>query len=158
LACYLIMHGARSYWVRLKWLADLVPLLAQLSDGQKEEIKICAQAAEAESSVAASLLLLRDLFPFAATGPLEAWLRRQAGSRGVLRRLDRYRQMIGQDNDWQRSPLDNAKISLEASLALFESPMMRARMLVAAPPSMLTRRIAGAIWPQERALTRGGPP
>jgi hypothetical protein len=158
LACYLIMHGARSYWVRLKWLADLVPLLALLNGWQKEEIVHCARAAGAESSTAASLLLLRDLFPFATTGPLESWLQHQAGLAGVHRRLNRYRQMIGQDDDWQRSPLDNAKISLEASLALFDSRITRARMLVAAPPSMLTRRLAGAIWRQDRALTRGESP
>ena len=158
LACYLIMHGAQSYWVRLKWLADLVPLFARLDDVEKDAISVRARQAGAGHSVAASLLLLRQLFPFTQLGPLVPWLEAHQHRPAVNKRLERYAQMIGMDRDWKRSPLDNARITMEAYFSLFESPWTRAGMVPVALLSSAVRRAAGAVWRADRALTRGDTP
>jgi hypothetical protein len=158
LACYLVLHGAQSYWVRLKWLADLVPLLAILDDRDKETVIVRARQVGAESSVAASLLLLRMLFPFASLGPLVPWIEMQEGREAVRRRLARYARMIGMEDDWKHSPLDNARITMGAYLSLFEAPSTRAYLVPVALLSSAVRRTAGAIWPAARALTRDDNP
>jgi putative nucleotidyltransferase-like protein len=158
LACYLILHGAQSYWVRLKWLADLVPLLAILGDQDKQTVIVRAQQVGAESSVAASLLLLRMLFPFASLGPLAPWLEMQERRQAVRRRLLRYARMIGMEDDWKHSPLDNARITMQAYMSLFEAPSTRACLVPVALFSSVVRRTAGMMWPAARALTRDDNP
>jgi Uncharacterised nucleotidyltransferase len=158
LACYLILHGAQSYWVRLKWLVDLVPLLARLDDAEKEKIPRLARLSGTEKSVAASLMLLQSLFPFAALGPLQSWLAQQVGQRSVQARLTRYACALGMENDWGHSPLDNAGLTMQAYMSLFESPWTRVQMVPVAALSSLVRRTAGAIWRKERALTRSDAP
>jgi hypothetical protein len=154
LACYLIMHGAQSYWVRLKWLVDIVVLLSILDDREKLAIMTRAQQVGVEKSVAASLLLLRLLFPFAQLGPLEPWITGEQQQSAVRKRLARYAEMIGADSNWKRSPLDNARVGMEAYWALFEAPWTRARMIPVALLSSAVRRLAGAVWRADRALTR----
>ena len=90
LAFYLIAHGALSYWVRLKWLVDLLPMFARLSDAERLAVLDRARRARCENSVAASLLLLRRLFPFAAIAPLIPWLEEMQTRPAVRRRLRRY--------------------------------------------------------------------
>lgn len=153
LAFYLIAHGALSYWVRLKWLVDLVPLLERLSDPERLAILERAQRAKTESAVAASLLLLRHLFPFAALGPLDAWLEQRQSAVPVQRRLRRYGELLGQADDQRGSPLNDAWMMLEASGMLFEAPSTRARILASAPISSFLRRTAGLLYPADRALT-----
>jgi hypothetical protein len=153
LAFYLIAHGALSFWVRLKWLADLVPLLAKLSGGERLAILELARRTRTESSVAASLLLLRALFPFAALEELGPWLEQKKSRPSVQRRLRRYGELLGRDDDRQHSPLNDALVMLEASLMLFEAPLTRARVLLSAPLSSVLRRTAGLIYRADRALT-----
>jgi hypothetical protein len=154
LACYLILHGAQSYWVRLKWLVDLVPLLSQLDRVEKKRIPGLARLSGTEKSAAASLLLLQSLFPFAALGSLQPWLTEQARRPSVQARLARYARTLSMENDWGHSPLDNAGLTMQAYMGLFESPWTRTQMVPVAMLSSLVRRTAGAIWRKERALTR----
>jgi hypothetical protein len=158
LAFYLIAHGALSFWVRLKWLIDLVPLFAQLSDAEKLGIVERARFARAENSVAASLSLLRALFPFVSLGGLYSWLEQKEKEASVKRRLARYADMIGRDRDWKLSPLDNALIALHANWLVFEAPSARARILMSAAPSSLARKIAGSLMKTDRALTQSDEP
>jgi hypothetical protein len=158
LAFYLIAHGALSFWVRLKWLIDLVPLFAQLSDAEKLSIIEHARFARAENSIAASLLLLHALFPFVSLGGLYAWLEQKEKEASVKRRLARYADMIGRDRDWKLSPLDNALIALQANWLVFEAPSTRARILMSAAPSSLARKIAGSLMKSDRALTQSEEP
>ena len=153
LAFYLIAHGSLSYWVRLKWLVDLVPLLAKLSGDERLAILERARKARAENAVAASLLLLRALFPFAALEELTPWLEEKASRSSVQRRLHRYGEFLGQGNDQKHSPLNDAWVGLEASLMLFEAPLTRARILLSAPISSVLRRTAGLLYRADRALT-----
>ena len=155
LACYLLMHGAQSYWVRLKWLVDLIPLLARLKASEKRTLISRVEEMRTEHSVAASLLLLRHLFPSASLGPLSPWLDGLNHTRAVKRRLERYVQMIIIVKVWKCSPLDNARIATQAYMALFESPWMRARMIPVALLSCCARRTGGAVWREARKLTRG---
>lgn len=153
LAFYLIAHGALSYWVRLKWLVDLVPLFASLSPAEQIQVRDKARLAMAENSLAASLLLLEALFPFAAIAPLKAWLDEMAPRPPVQRRLGRYIAMLERANDRERTPLSDAWIMLEATNLLFEAFSTRSRILVTAPLSSAVRRAAGRFYPAERSLT-----
>lgn len=153
LAFYLIAHGALSYWVRLKWLADLVPLLAKLSGAERLAILERGRHARAESSVAASLLLLRALFPFAALEELGPWLEQKISWPSVQRRLRRYGELLARGDNQEHSPLNDALVMLEASCMLFEAPVTRARILLSAPLSSVLRRTAGLLYRADRALT-----
>lgn len=153
LAFYLIAHGALSYWVRLKWLVDLVPLLARLDANDLHAIRERARCARAENSLAASLLLLRALFPFAVPDPLRDWLDEKMKEAAVQYRLRRYAELLGREDDQKHSPLNDALVMLEATFLLFEAPSTRLRLLAAAPFSSIMRRIAGWLYRAERALT-----
>jgi len=153
LAFYLIAHGALSYWVRLKWLVDLVPLLAKLDTIDVLAIRERARCARAENSLAASLLLLRALFPFAVPDPLRDWLDEKMRKAAVQYRLRRYAELLGREDDQKHSPLNDALVMLEATLLLFEAPSTRLRILAAAPFSSIIRRMAGRRYRAERALT-----
>jgi hypothetical protein len=153
LAFYLIAHGALSYWVRLKWLVDLVPLLCRLGDDELATIRARAASARSENAVAAGLILLRMLFPFVALGPLEDWLEKMRSSRPVQRRLRLYAGALGNDGGERRSPLNDAWTMLEAAILLFEAPSTRMRILLTAPFSSAMRRMAGLIHHKERSLT-----
>lgn len=154
LACYLIVHGAQGFWVRLKWLVDLVPLFAKLNDAEKSAIPSLACRLGAEHSVLASLCLLQMLFPFVELGPLRPWVSGAAERLPVRRRLKRYAEMIGTKRDWRRSPLDNVWMTMAAWLSLFERPATRVRLIPSALLSSAVRRLAGALLPEARALTR----
>jgi hypothetical protein len=158
LACYLIAHGALCYWVRLKWLADLVPMFAKLSSAETLAIPELARHMGAENSAAASLLLLRELFPFAALTPLASWLERKRSEPTVQLRIHRYAQMVGLCRDWKSSPLDNARLTLEAQWMTFEALSTRIRILLSAPVSSALRRIAGSLSRADRALTMSDTP
>jgi hypothetical protein len=153
LAFYLIAHGALSYWVRLKWLVDLVPLLAKLDSKDALAIRERARCARAENSLAATLLLLRALFPFAEPEALRDWLNEKMRKTAVLYRLRRYAELLGREDDQKHSPLNDALVMLEATFLLFEAPSTRLRLLATAPFSSIVRRIAGRLYRDERALT-----
>jgi hypothetical protein len=153
LCFYLIAHGALSYWVRLKWLVDLVPLLTKLGAEDLLAVRERACQAGAENSVAASLLLLRTLFPFAALDPLRDWLDEKKRQGQVQRRLRRYAQLLGRTDDRKHSPLNDAMVMMEANLLLFEAPSTRLRLFASAPFSSIMRRMACRIYRAERALT-----
>ncbi|HXL71825.1 MAG TPA: nucleotidyltransferase family protein [Rhizomicrobium sp.] len=153
LAFYLIAHGALSYWVRLKWLMDLVPLLAKQNTKDLLAVHERARRAGAENSLAASLLLLRALFPHAALDPLRDWLDEKMRQGPVLRRLHRYAELLGREDDQKHSPLNDAMVMLEATMLLFEAPSTRLRLLATAPFSSIMRRTACRLYRAERALT-----
>ena len=153
LAFYLIAHGALSYWVRLKWLVDLVPLLGRLGNDELAAIRARARGARSENAVAASLLLLQALFPFVALEPLEDWLEKMRSDRAVERRFRCYAGALGGDDAEKRSPLNDAWAMLEAAMLLFEAPSTRLRILITAPFSSAMRRLAGLIYYRERSLT-----
>ena len=145
LAFYLIAHGALSHWARLKWLADLVPLFAKLSDDDKLRIIEVAEAVRATKSVAASLCLLDALFPFAALGPLRPWFEKRRGTRRVQGRLTLYTRAASQPVLERNSPLNNRWMALEAGWSFFEAPSTRARLLVLGPLSAALRATATSL-------------
>ena len=154
LAFYLIAHGALSYWVRLKWLVDLVPLLAKMDDQERLAILERASRARAESAVAASLLLVAravSLRRAGATGR-HGWRRKNRSPRCAAA-------CAAMANCWAAL---TAKVilrsmtrwmMLEASGMLFEAPLARARLLLSAPLSSAMRRTAGILYRADRALT-----
>jgi hypothetical protein len=158
LACYLIAHGALCFWVRLKWLVDLVPLFAKLGSAETLGIPERARRMNAERSTVASLLLLRTLFPFVALEPLAPWLERKQPEPAVQLRVRRYAQMLSLSRDWKSSPLDDARMALKAQWMVFEASSTRARILLSAPVSAGMRRIAGALSKEDRALSMSDTP
>ncbi len=153
LAFYLIAHGALSCWVRLKWLVDLVPLLARLGEDGLAGIRARACKARSQSAVAASLLLLRTLFPFVALGPLDGWLEEMSARPAVQLRFRHYANALGCNEGEMRSPLNDAGAMLRAAILLFEAPSTRMRILLTAPISSVLRRLACLVYRNERSLT-----
>ena len=153
LAFYLIAHGSLSYWIRLKWLVDLVPVLARLKDNELSAIRARASSARSESAAAASLLLLRTLFPFVALGPLDEWITEMSSRKAVRHRFNLYAKSLGSDERETPSPLNDARAMLEAALLVFEAPSTRARILIDAPFSSAMRRLACLIYRTDRSLT-----
>src|SRR6202012_3562955 len=94
LAFYLTTHGALSLWARLKWLVDLVPLFSRFDAAQCRAFLETVRGTGTESSVAASLLLLRQLFAYAVPEGLSFWLDPKAAEPAVARRLSLYSKMI----------------------------------------------------------------
>jgi hypothetical protein len=142
LAFYIVAHGALSLWVRLKWLADLVPLFDKLSGDEKLEARAQARRSGADNSFAASLLLLRAIFRSASLAPLDSWLDEKQRQPAVRRRLLRYATAIGLEREDGHSPFDNALISLQSNWLLFEAVSSRLSLLVRAPGSSLARRFS----------------
>lgn len=157
LALYLIMHGAACFWVRLKWLLDLVPLFAKLDNDELVALMVGARRAGVEKSLAASLLLLQSLFPFVVFGPLSSWLLQMKAEPAVQQRLFRYMEMLNQDSDWKSSPLDNAFQRQRAYWLLFEAPSARLQLL-RVPLLAVVRRIAWSFNKADRALTLSDTP
>ncbi len=139
--------------MRLKWLVDLVPLFARLSGADRLAVLEHARRARAENSVAASLLLLRALFPFVALDGLTPWLEDMTSKSAVQSRLRRYIRMLNLDDDQRGSPLSDALVNLESNWLLFEAPSARAHLLISAPVSSAMRRLGRALNRTDRALT-----
>lgn len=142
LAHYLIGHGALCYWSRLKWLVDLVPLLAALDDAVKAELVAKSRRAHTASSVCASLLLLRMLFPCAALGALEPWIECERHGSKVKRRLAHYVRAIDRPDLLGQTPLDNRIGALRANLMFSEAIVPRLRAITFGPAASLLRAMA----------------
>ncbi len=112
---------------------DLLPLLAMLSDADKRAMTGLARDLRAEASLAASLVLLRALFPAVPLGPLAEWTDARAQSPAVRIRLARYCEMLGLERDWRSSPIDNRKLAVESSWRIFETASVRARIMLLGP-------------------------
>lgn len=123
LALYLILHGANSLWICMKWLLDLVPLLLRLDDAGRTTLIRFAERTHTTDVVRASLLLLDKVFPDAALGPLRDWCR-NTQSQAVLSRLALYRGMLLAPAP-QQSPLNNRKTALHSLLLLHDRPSDR---------------------------------
>jgi hypothetical protein len=142
LAHYLLGHGALCYWARLKWLVDLVPLLAMLDDAAKGELLSKSRRAQTASSICASLVLLRVLFPGAALGPLELWMDSERCNPKVARRLAHYVHALDAPDLVGRTPLDNRMGALQAHLSFSEAIVPRLRALTFGPAASFLRAIA----------------
>jgi hypothetical protein len=153
LVLYLIAHGAISMWVRLKWLIDLVPAITKLGPIGLTSLRELAERAGIVKSTAASLLLLRALFPFVPIDPLMPWLAECSSLPGVQNRIKRYRDMLELSSDWKRSPMDNTRAAFEANFLLWERPTARLRVAALGPVSSLARKIAASLNRDDRRLT-----
>jgi len=60
-ALYIIVHGAKSGWVRLKWLADVERIIRALTEQQVEEFVRLVQITKLEKLVSMSLSLAEQL-------------------------------------------------------------------------------------------------
>lgn len=84
---YLCVHGARSGWFRLKWLADLHALLAGRPEEERLRLYRHAETRGAGPAAVLAFGLCRDLFglpvPAALAGPVEAPLQRAMRRLGV---------------------------------------------------------------------------
>jgi hypothetical protein len=143
LAHYLLGHGALCYWSRLKWLVDLIPLLASLDDAAKTELLSKSRQVQTGASICASLLLLRALFPGAALGPLAPWIDAERHKAQVRRRLAHYVRAIDTPDLSGLTPLDNRFGALAANVLFSEAMLPRLRAVTLGPASSLLRAMAG---------------
>ena len=86
---YLMCHGARHYWKRLKWLYDVAALLVSMEPGRLEGTWARCRRSRLESILASTLLLCREAFhvriPRGAP-PLPAGGKRAVWAAGFSRR------------------------------------------------------------------------
>jgi hypothetical protein len=158
LVLYLVAHGSISMWVRLKWLVDLVPAVQKLSPTQLLAMTELAEEAGLVKSAVASLLFLRELFPFVPIEPLAPWLAAHGHLPGVRTRLRLYKRMLELPTDWKRSPLDNRWQALKANFLLWERLAPRVHIVAFSPISSLARAVAGALNRKHRLLTHSDVP
>ena len=79
LALYLLLHGANSRWFRMKWLVDLLAILARMGEVDVHAIADTADQLRATVSVKAGLRIFAWVFGDAALGPAASWLNETAG-------------------------------------------------------------------------------
>ena len=86
---YLMCHGARHYWKRLKWLYDVAALLVSMEPERLERVRARCRQSRLEHILASTLLLCREAFhvriPLGAS-PLPTGGRRAGWIAGFSRR------------------------------------------------------------------------
>jgi hypothetical protein len=140
LGFYLFVHGALCRWARLKWLNDWALLLAKIDDGEKEKMAATCAAVRVEASFAASLVLLREIFPAVPLGSLAQWLASYDGAEKVKRRLANYVRTLNLRDTRNATPMDGGVISFSCKLLFHEAFWDRVRLAVLAPGASLLRR------------------
>lgn len=81
---YLVLHGAVSFWPRLRWLADFAMLAGRIAPERRARIVALAQDYGAGPALAASCGLCEQCFP-GSIGP--GWPLPEAGGHGVAHDL-----------------------------------------------------------------------
>ena len=80
---YLMCHGARHYWKRLKWLCDVAAILASMGPERLERVSARCRRHGLQSVLASTLFLCRETFhvrlprgaaALPAAGPRAAWV------------------------------------------------------------------------------------
>jgi len=113
-ALYLVLHGALSYWHRLKWLADLVLLLRALGAEGGDRLAREAQGHDALPAVRASVRLCGELFPGSDAGAGDAILAHADDEAREEALLNRFRARLASS-----APGDPAE---PAPIPMFENP------------------------------------
>lgn len=103
---YIILHGARCFWSRLKWVVDLAFLLDAMNSPQREQTIALARRYRCEPALWASIVLTDMCFPCALD---EDWIDRVRVHRSetfVLRLLGYFCRTISgsNPNDATRPP------------------------------------------------------
>lgn len=138
LALYLLAHGAASDWVRLRWMTDLVLLLPRLEAEGWNTLRALAMRHGLTDTAGASLLLLREVFPFLV---LPGEWAEAARNREVQYRRARYHAAL--QGNGKNSPLDHAAVAFVANWLLCTLPSARLLLLLRAPLASATRRLIG---------------
>ncbi|WP_447727329.1 nucleotidyltransferase domain-containing protein [Sphingomonas koreensis] len=84
LLAYLLVHGTRHAWSRLKWLADVAALLSRYPPDAIEPLYRDLQALEAGRAAAVGFLLCHDLLGIALPDGLRAELRADRATRRLV--------------------------------------------------------------------------
>jgi hypothetical protein len=131
-AHYLLLHGAVSGWARLKWLADMLPLLTRLDADQQRAIADNSERTHTAAAVKAGLVLLQTLFGGARLEPLKDWLRESAGTGLVNARVARYSAWLSQNEETAANPLHDRRAASVSAMLLNDRFIDKARLLVPA--------------------------
>lgn len=144
LAHYLLLHGAASGWARMKWLADLLPLLAKLSADQRRALADCAERTRTAAATKAGLVLLRSIFEGVELGPLKSWLEEPAGRNAVETRVRKYAAWLQTEAESAPNPLQDRASAFTSAMLLNDRLADQAGLLLPAAFSS-TLRIAGRL-------------
>ena len=144
LALYLILHGCISGWCRLKWLADLIPLLERLGREGQCALADAAERSGAAAAVKASLILVRVAFGADVLAPLDAWLAERGSA--VARRVERYAAWL--NGPETAIPMASRSGMLRSAMLLDDRLSDRIGMFVASGVSSGVRQLAGALAPR----------
>jgi hypothetical protein len=141
LALYLILHGCVSGWCRLKWLADLLPLLERLGATGRQELGEIAEQSGTAAAVKASLVLLQATFGPRDIAPLDGWL--AAPSEAVDRRAMRYAAWLSGEE--ANMPVASRLAMLRSVLMLHDRLPDRIGLFFASGISSGLRQATGAL-------------
>lgn len=155
LALYLILHGCISGWCRLKWLADLIPLLDRLGPEGRQALADGAERSGTAAAVKASLITLRAAFGWIGLGPLDAWLAEPAGAAAVDLRAAQYAAWLGGEE--MGIPMATRTGMLRSALLLDDRLSDRIGLFVASGLSSGVRQFAGALAPRSVPELRSAP-
>lgn len=72
LILYLIVHGARHGWFRLRWLLDLYDMMGAMDDARREQLLLAAKHWQVETMFGQCLYLLAGIFKMPLSEPLQA--------------------------------------------------------------------------------------
>lgn len=91
---YLILHGSKSFWHRLKWVADFSMLARKMDDLQVRNVMCLSSRFGCANAVVASALLLREVFPGSLSECWTATLGNYGANARTIELLGHFRRTI----------------------------------------------------------------
>src|SRR5262245_37521504 len=84
------IHGAKHFWERLMWVADVAAMAGGGTHLDWETVKVSARAVGAERMVHVALCLVRDLWQTELPAEIRTDVEKDAGARGICERIEQW--------------------------------------------------------------------
>lgn len=91
---YIILHGAVSLWMRLKWLVDVSLLVRKMPVPNRQEVMQLAKTYGCENAIIASLRFTDEIFRGSLDEEWQMILREQKNSREIEKLIDIFRKSL----------------------------------------------------------------
>jgi hypothetical protein len=91
---YIILHGAASLWMRLKWLLDVSLLVRKIPVSKRQEVMELARTYGCENTIIASLRFVEEIFGGSLDDQWQMVLREQERSGEIEKLIDIFRQSL----------------------------------------------------------------
>ncbi|WP_323799936.1 nucleotidyltransferase family protein [Parasphingorhabdus sp.] len=91
---YIILHGAVSLWMRLKWLVDVSLLVRKMPVSKRQEVMELARTYGCENTIIASLRFIDEIFDGSLDEEWQMILREQEHSRDIEKLINIFRKSL----------------------------------------------------------------